>query len=110
MLKYLIIASILALILGVTIILQMAVLALFTDIKFEGFAGYITTQAELEKTVEVMQSKGLDIYRVSFRPSWQVPEENFKGYNTAYIDYLLINTSLSIIVDGTTSILLQKNQ
>ena len=65
-----------------------------------GFAGYVTSQEELEKTVALMQSQNLDIYRVSFRPSWLVSEGEVKGFNKNYIDFLLENTNFSVIVDG----------
>ena len=65
-----------------------------------GLSGYITSQSELENTVNVMESNCLIPYRVSFRPSWQVPEEEYKGYNSAYIEFLVSSTNFFIVVDG----------
>lgn len=90
----------LALVLSIGIISQLGVFGQSGDFEFLGFAGYITSQTELENTIALMQSQNLNAYRVSFKPSWQVPEGEVRGYNSAYIDYLLANTNFFIIVDG----------
>ena len=66
---------------------------------FIGFSGYIVSEAELEKTLTHLKDTELNTYRVSFRPSWSAYDSQ-KSYNTKYIDYLLQNTDLFIIVDG----------
>ena len=70
------------------------------DFEYLGFSGYITSGAELENTVALMENESLNVYRVSFKPSWEVPEGELRGYDTDYIDYLLDNTNFFIVVDG----------
>ncbi len=82
------------------IVSQLSVFGQSGDFEFLGFSSYVTTQAELENTIAIMKSKNLNAYRVSFKPSWIVPEGNVRGYNAAYIDHLLSNTNFFIIVDG----------
>jgi hypothetical protein len=70
------------------------------DFKYLGFSGYITSMLELANTIQLMNAQNLNVYRVCSRPSWNVSEGDFRGYNTDYIDYLLANTNFLIIVDG----------
>ncbi len=69
------------------------------DYQYLGFSGYITSIEELQKTIDLMNAQHLNVYRVSSKPSYVVPEGQFQGYNTDYIDYLLANSSFLIIVD-----------
>ena len=66
---------------------------------FIGFAGYIGSKAELEKTLAYLKDTESNTYRVSFRPSWSAYDSQ-KAYDTKNIDYLLQNTDLFIIIDG----------
>lgn len=90
----------LALLLSTGLFVQISVSQSADAYEYLGFASYVTSQEELEKTIALMESKGLNIYRISFKPSWEVPEGEVRGYNKAYIDYLLANTTFFIVVDG----------
>ncbi|MCL5877936.1 MAG: glycoside hydrolase family 5 protein [Candidatus Bathyarchaeota archaeon] len=90
----------LSLLLSLGVILQFGGSDSEGNFEFIGLAGYITSQAELEKTIELMENKHLNAYRVSFRPSWISQEGEIKGYNPACIDFLLVNTNFLVIVDG----------
>jgi hypothetical protein len=98
--KILILGLLLTLFFSMEMIFQSSVLAQSNVPESVGFAGYITSQEELEDTIALIQSQNLSLYRVSFRPSWLVSEGEVKGYNEGYIDYLLENTDFSVIVDG----------
>ena len=91
---------ILALILSIIITFPPKVLAESNNYEFLGFSGYVTSQTELETTIDIMKSENLNTYRVSFKPSWQALEGSFRGYNSDFIDYLLSNTNFFVIVDG----------
>lgn len=90
----------LTLILGLFLIFPFINPAESSSFQFLGFSGYVTSEAALENTMELMESKNLNAYRISFKPSWIVPEGGVRGYNTTFIDYLLANTNFFIIVDG----------
>ena len=91
---------VLTLIFTMGVIVQINVLGYSGIFDFLGFSGYITSQTELNSAIAIMESQNLNAYRVSFRPSWKIPEGSVKGYNTSFIDYLLANTTFFIIVDG----------
>ena len=68
--------------------------------EFAGFSGYIDSESELEKIISHVEETDANIYRISFKPSWNAKDGEIRGYNTAYIDHLLVKTDLFIIVDG----------
>ncbi len=64
---------------------------------YNGLSGYPTSTAEVQKIIDVMNSKGLNIYRMCFNPEW------FSGklhpYNPNYIQYFLDHCNYNIIID-----------
>jgi hypothetical protein len=64
---------------------------------YNGLSGYPTSTAEVQKIIDVMNSKGLNTYRMCFNPEW------FSGrlhpYNPNYIQYFLDHCNYNIIVD-----------
>jgi hypothetical protein len=64
---------------------------------FLGLSGYPTSTSEIDEIIDNMESKNLNIFRMSFNPEW------FSGkphpYRESYIQYFLDNSDCTIIVD-----------
>lgn len=98
--EYLPLGIILISIMTVALLFQSDVLAQ-TEIKdFQGFAGYVTSEEELNNTLAIMSSQNLSFYRISFRPSWKSADGTVRGYNPELIESVVTNTNFSVIVDG----------
>jgi hypothetical protein len=65
-----------------------------------GFSGFSLTQSSLQQTIDEIQQRNLNTYRISFYPSWRAPPGSLHAYDPAPISYLLANTDLFIVVDG----------
>jgi hypothetical protein len=64
---------------------------------YMGLSGYPTSTGQIDNILQVMEDRGLNIYRMSFNPEW------FSGkphpYRATYVQYFLDHSDYTLIVD-----------
>jgi cell division septation protein DedD len=61
-----------------------------------GLSGYPTSTSQVSDIIHVMDTNGLNIYRMSFNPEWM---RGPHPYHAEYVQYFLDHSSYTIIVD-----------
>jgi hypothetical protein len=62
-----------------------------------GFSGYVTSTAEIDNIITIMDEQGLNIFRMSFNPSWTSYQSH--AYNSTLVQHFLDSCSYNLIVD-----------
>ena len=64
---------------------------------YNGLSGYPTSTADVQNVINFMNREGLNVYRMSFRPSWLGYTSH--SYNGELVSYFLDHCSYTVIVD-----------
>ena len=67
-----------------------------TNDAFLGLSGYPTGTSQVQTIINTMDSNGLNIYRMSFNPTWASGPH---PYHQQYVQYFLDHSNYMIIVD-----------
>jgi hypothetical protein len=64
---------------------------------YAGLSGYPTSTTEIDKIIDAMEAKGLNIYRMSANPEWFTGKPH--PYRANFVQYFLDHSNFTIIVD-----------